>query len=97
VGRLTLTSLQENLNNLGEEQADELRKSGIHVFAGDQTAYGRIGGIHVVPFIRNGTTWMHASPIVAFGASDRPSDIILRPTPEGTLDEICAFKANLPL
>jgi hypothetical protein len=90
-------SVQKKLARADEGTVDALRQLGIIVFAGDQTLYRSVGGVHLVPFVRDGTTWMHASHVNYSRAGSNPTDVILRPTPNGELKEICVFHANPPL
>jgi hypothetical protein len=87
-----------------DAELPKARKVGARIFAGDQTAYKSAGQVWLFPFVRNGRTWMHAKwawqsmistddPTMA----DQATDIILRPTPAGELQEVCAFKAIPPI
>lgn len=76
---------------------EALRSAGVIALAGDQTAFkGRIIGVHLTPMRRDGVTWMHATSYT-YLRPDEPTDLILRPTPKGTMEEVCAFRANPPL
>jgi hypothetical protein len=84
-----------SVNNPPDKIVRKARERGIRVFAGDQTAYGSISEVRINVLNRDGVTWMHAKP--GFGASYDLSDIILRPTREGTMQEVCAFKSIPPI
>jgi hypothetical protein len=92
-----VAELEKELQFAGEEKLTALRKAGMIVFAGDQTAYRSVGAVHLTPFRRDGTTWMHATIIRGIGTLNEPTDLVLRPTPAGDLDEICVFRATPPL
>jgi len=88
---------QRRLAGASDSEIKALRKSGILVFAGDQTLYGRVGGVHLTPVILGKTTYMHAGLQAGLRSSTTPTDLILQPMPSGDLREICVLRANPPL
>lgn len=64
------------------------------IYAGDQTRFGHVDNVYLTPFRRDGVTWM-----LAYSGKDQietQTDYVLRPTPSGTLEEVCAFTAPPP-
>jgi hypothetical protein len=80
---------QQTVTQLVDNAAD-LRSEGWRIYGGDQTAFGEIRYVTMLPIIRDGVTYLHAR--WAIPQLDRLSDIILLPKPDGALDEICAFR-----
>lgn len=80
-----------------DSEIKAMRKSGILVFAGDQTLYGHVGGVHLTPFILGKTAYMHAGLQAGLRSATTPTDLILQPMSSGDLREICVLRANPPL
>lgn len=81
----------------GEEEITRLRGSGVSVFGGDQTAFRSFYGVHLRPFRREGVTWMLAEVRGFPEDREAPTGIVLRPFPDGGMEEVCAFRATPPL
>ena len=88
---------QQRLMGARDTEIQAMRKSGILVFAGDQTLYGHVGGVHLTPFILGKTTYMHAGLQLGLRSATTPTDLIFQPTSSGGLREICVLRANPPL
>lgn len=74
-----------------------LRSSGITIFAGDQTALDGVIGVHLTPFRREGVTWMLAERLWTPTDRNELTGIVLRPSPDGAMQELCAFRSTPPL
>jgi hypothetical protein len=73
------------------DKAGDLRKEGVRVYAGDETAYKEPRYVTLTPFEIAGETYMHgrwASPRL-----DLPDDIVVKPNASGGLDEMCVWRA----
>ncbi|QGZ97049.1 hypothetical protein [Terricaulis silvestris] len=70
------------------DNVDTLRAEGWRVFAGDQTTYGEIRYVTLTPIFRFGDTYFHAR----WAVPNQPlSDLVMRPGPDGGMDEVCVF------
>jgi hypothetical protein len=73
------------------DKAGDVRRSGVRVYAGDETVFKEPRYVTLTPFQEGGITYMHgrwASPRL-----DVPDDIVVKPNAKGGLDEICAWRA----
>lgn len=78
-----------------------LRIEGYTIFAGDQTAFRSVGSVYLELFRYEDASWLHATLPPGLTAesfaidpktAETSTDLILRPMPDGTLQEICAFR-----
>jgi uncharacterized protein len=91
--QLAANKVQDIVVGLGGDEPDlaSLRKQGFQIFAGDQTPYGEPRYVHFTPFQKNGATFLFAR--WATNLLDQPTEMILRPMPDGTQKLVCTFQA----
>jgi hypothetical protein len=74
-----------------------LRARGYRIYAPDQTAFARMrGGSYLAlltPFRAAGHTWMLARPSPVAALRLYPSNIVLRPRPDGQMNEVCVYRS----
>jgi hypothetical protein len=85
----------------GNDEIRALRGDGYKIFAGDQTAFHSVSSVFLEAFRYQDASWLHAALAPSLTAAeiaidpksaDTSTDLILKPTPEGGLQEICAFR-----
>lgn len=75
------------------ENIPEARAKGVRIIAGDLTSYGETNRVWITPFRRDRRIWFHASrTYFDENAPQHPSDLVLRATPGGEAEEVCAFR-----
>jgi hypothetical protein len=91
--QLAADKVQDIVAGLGNDEPDlaSLRKQGFQIFAGDQTPYGEPRYVHFTPFRKGGATFLFAR--WATNLLDQPTEMILRPMPDGTQKLVCTFQA----
>lgn len=71
---------------------DRARAQGFQVFAGDQTPYEEPSFVHFIPFRKDGSTWLMAEWTVH--RMDLPTQVLMRPLPSGTQEQVCRYQAT---
>jgi uncharacterized protein len=91
--QLPADKVQDIVAGLGNDEPDlaSLRKQGFQIFAGDQTPYGEPRYVHFTPFRKDGATFLFAR--WATNLLDQPTEMILRPMPDGTQKLVCTYQA----
>jgi hypothetical protein len=94
-------TLLEKMAFANDDVIRALRGDGYKIFAGDQTAFHSVNYVFLEAFRYEDTSWFHATlpvPVTAADiakdpkTADTSTDVILKPAPEGGLQEICAFR-----
>jgi uncharacterized protein len=91
--QLATDKVQDIVAGLGDDEPDlaQLRKQGFQIFAGDQTPYGEPRYVHFTPFRKDGATFLFAR--WATNLLNQPTEMILRPMPDGTQRQVCTYQA----
>jgi uncharacterized protein len=91
--QLAADKVRDIVAGLGDDEPDlaSLRKQGFQIFAGDQTPYGEPRYVHFTPFRKDGATFLFAR--WATNLLDQPTEVILRPMPDGTQKLVCTYQA----
>jgi hypothetical protein len=87
----TQQQIEDTSRAVMEQRASGPRLAGWRIYSGDQTGFHEPRYTRLTPFTLDGQTYFEATWAVSWAD---PRVLLLRPTPEGLLDQICAFEMH---